>query len=439
MQSEYFTKLLYNKNFNKKPKLIAVPDNCKDGIDTVDSYSHIGKVFYEPDVTEAAFNVIIEYCLRLHDKPHEQLKLDTIFQVLYASQKYMIGPLKNECATCLIKNANSSNIVLFLSEAVKLRWSEMVEKLLAKLSKLIQKNNAETCFELIQSKCFMQLPHDMISRQFIKNDLFNVKEEILFEKCVEYCQLRCYNGNTQERKIEDEKQDVADLEATGDSESINSTNKDKPNWKSMMRSLFLFDIRFPLMDGKYFSEKVNDFKLLTKDEIIEVTFQMINKDYHTRAHEKCKFNNKKRSIDLYTDYQPYDLRMSSKYSGADNTHEALTSQDTSQGAGTNRGQHQWIEAQFSQTIMVTQVDVAAACGMRGDWSVHNCNGRWLQYFDISAGEWVNIKQVTGVKTRSIHNIEVANIETTRIRVTTAEKTDWLGLGHLRIKGMPIAV
>jgi len=48
---------------------------------------------------------------------------------------------------------------------------------------------------------------------------------------------------------------------------------------------------------------------------------------------------------------PYQLEMSSKYDGPDNTFDALQNFDTKRGAGTTSGRDQWIQATLKEKKM----------------------------------------------------------------------------------------
>ena len=114
----------------------------------------------------------------MHDKVN--LKLDTVLGTLYASTKYLMNDLK--------KNGNASNILIFLSSAIELGLNDTREKLFTKLNTLMIGENTDesekNCSQLIQSNDLLQLSHNIISKHFVKNDNFNVKKELLFEKCI---------------------------------------------------------------------------------------------------------------------------------------------------------------------------------------------------------------------------------------------------------------
>ena len=460
MQSEYFTKLLFNKNFNKKPKDV-----------TGDSHSHVEKAFYEPDVTENAFKTIVEYSHRIHERPH--FNTDTIFQVLYASEKYMMDHLTSDGAKYLLSNVNSTNIALFLSKAIKLQLNDIVQQLKKQLLKLIMNSDStEYYIQLMESNEFMKLPPDVISKYFVQNDYFAVKEEIIFEKCIEYCQMHCCNNEAKdssnpwptEKKTDDKKIELEDLKSVQRQQppflhadlrkGINADHDDKNDknglildWRSMMRQFFLFDIRFLLMDAKYFTETVKNLKLFTNDETIDVLCHMVNKNYVSSLcgsrKSKLMFSKKKRHWKdsyNYLDYHPYELRMSSQSTcdkdDVRNTYEALASNDNADVAITMYGLNEFIEAQFAEPMQIKQIDVAAVPGHLGGWP--RLNGAWLQYLDANSSKWINIQQIKDVKHYKIHKIKVKCIETTSIRVANVGQRACLGLGRFRIRAVPVS-
>ena len=91
----------------------------------------------------------------------------------------------------------------------------------------------------------------------------------------------------------------------------------------------------------------------------------------------------------------YELFMSSKYPSSSNTYEALQTDDITQGAGTNTGDQQYIEARFPHDVLVRKITLAGAQGMAGGWSNDNLNGRFLQY-SKDGNNWIELMKIEGV-------------------------------------------
>ena len=412
MQSEYFKKLLYNQNFDKQRKT--------DDSDLDSTYDHIAKVFYEPDVSVIAFDYIVKYCHLLHDK----LKIDkeNVMGLLYASKKYLLNDIKDACTEFMVNNLNVDTILVFIREAQKYGLED--DDIKTKIIKLMESDSDGTnCLKLLQSKDFLQLPPDTISEFFVKNDAFVVKEEILFERCIEYCKLHFNNeDNDDDHDDDDEKTLVFD------------------NWQSMMRKYFLFDIRFPLMDGVYFTEKLFGMQLLTYQEMTDISFQMINKNFYCaqneEKHGKSKFKNTKRQpVYVPPAYIKYNLTMSSRFDGPANSYAALMNENTTQGAGTNSETNAWIEANFDKKMQVTSVELAGAQGMSGGWNAGYINDRVLQYWNDDGNRWDNILAIQDIKDNQIKTIDIpGKITTTKIRIHSGNQT-YVATSRFAIKGV----
>ena len=131
--------------------------------------------------------------------------------------------------------------------------------------------------------------------------------------------------------------------------------------------------------------------------------------------------------------------MSRPHSRPPNTYEALITDDTTQGAGTQRDYNQWIQAEFSTIVLVSTVEIGAPSpNMKGDWGADYINGALLQYWNISTDQWIDIMQLTGFTDENIDKIKSfavgVGVETTKIRIFS-RKYSWLGVGCFKIKGI----
>ena len=339
IQSEYFNKLLYNSNFDQDKK-----ENGKH----VDScYDHISKIFYEPDVTKDAFNYIVQFCHQLHDSL--SITSNNAVGLLYASNKYLLRAISEECKHFLESDqVSKDNILGIICDLRKfgLASDDIGKVIEEKLSAIIQNG----CESLIDSEQFLQLPHDIISKYFVKNEDCDVKEEVLFEKCVEYCKIQTTKLNSRinvqnngDSAINIDVNDVKTDETLMQHDRDDSGTKMYDNWQSMMRSLFLFDIRIPIMSGVYITETLAGLKLLTNQEMIDVLSQMVNRSSTKEAskfigtHRKSTNNDSNKNNQSQDEYLEYTLRMSSTYDELENTYESLISDDAKRGAGTKSG------------------------------------------------------------------------------------------------------
>lgn len=94
---------------------------------------------------------------------------------------------------------------------------------------------------------------------------------------------------------------------------------------------------------------------------------------------------------------PWSLSMSSKYSGAPcvNSYEALVSNEHGNtGAATNSDSPSYIQASFSDKVIVSSITLSGITS--GGWSSSYINGAVLQYYDEKQG-WKDVLTVSGVQ------------------------------------------
>ena len=439
MHSEYFEKLIYNPHF-------------KQSSSDINPYPHISKEFYEPDVKPETFEYIVRFCHLMEDiKDKDSIHTNNVFPLLYASQKYLLNEISDQCKQYININASQSakTLLEFLCKSVSYGLTCMTQDLKEKLKNHI--STGDDCNDLLNSEAFLSLPLDIVLEYFVKNGNCNVKEEILFERCVEYCKVNTAKMDSladADLQSKNKKVSFLNSEQSVDQSTIyeNKENEEKQQnittsrdqrtrkksrkfspWKLMMRKIFLYEIRFPIMDGVYITQQLPKFKLLTKDETITILSQFANKNF--RANGVSLFPLKIRGIINIR----YKLTMSTKYSKPDNTYDALISDDTTRGAGTNKGDNEWIQASFDKMVNVKQVEVAGAKGMDGTWDCHHLNGSWLQYMNIDH-DWTDIIKLVNVENK-IKCIDV-NVQTTSIRIVR-KHNGYLGTGRFKIKGIKI--
>ena len=339
--------------------------------------------------------------------------------------------ITDECESFLSQNADSQHILEFLHKAVSLKLDNITSILSAKLHTLLRYHGEAE--KILESKFFLQLSADLISQHFLKNNRCQLTEENLFAKCVEYCQLHASIGNKNKNKRDSL---VASFEKTDEKDSMNGNNTDYNNisdWKAMMRSLFLNDIRFPLMRGDYFTDTVCDLNILTNDEILDVTFQMINQNYYHGSKKRCgnpKFNNRPRSREELA----FTVVMSTKYFPKkinDNRLHKWINVDRAQGISTGLAHRQFIQAKFSKRATVREIQIRPF--IHEKWDQTGINGNWIRYHDSSSNTWTDIAQITGVDCNNIKRV-FTNVQTTGIRVSTGDTFGYVSLSGLRIYG-----
>ena len=152
---------------------------------------------------------------------------------MYGSEKYMLHNLKDECSHYLQSSLDEECACFVLQTAHDLHLADLQTNAV----KFIL-NNGEHCLE---SKSFISLSTDCL-RLIIESDDLICKEEIIYQKIIEWSTNRCHDQNL---PVNDE------------------------NIRQVLgNSLYL--VRFPIMERTYFTENVSKKSLLSSDEIINI-------------------------------------------------------------------------------------------------------------------------------------------------------------------------
>jgi len=103
--------------------------------------------------------------------------------------------------------------------------------------------------------------------------------------------------------------------------------------------------------------------------------------------------------DRQPSYDDWDLHMSSRYIGSQNTKESLLDNEPDKtGAGTQGDGPQYIQVSYRSPMSVQSVELSAPCTMAKGWVYVNthCNGREIQFLNEKE-EWETILTVSGFK------------------------------------------
>ena len=152
---------------------------------------------------------------------------------MYGSEKYMLRNIKDECSHYLQSSLDEECACFVLQTAHDLHLDHLQTNAL----KFIL-NNGKPCLE---SKSFLRFSPDCLRLVIESNDL-PCKEEIIYQQIIEWSTNRCRD---QRLIVNDE------------------------NIRQVLGDL-LYLVRFPIMERKYFTEKVSKKSLLSSDEIINV-------------------------------------------------------------------------------------------------------------------------------------------------------------------------
>ena len=145
---------------------------------------------------------------------------------MYGSEKYMLHNIKDECGHYLQYNVDEERACFVL----QISHDFNIEDLKTNALKFIL-SSGEPCLE---SKSFLSLSSECL-RLVIESDNLMCKEEIIYQKIIEWSTTRCHDQNL----------------------PVN-----EENIREVLRNL-LYLVRFPIMERKYFTEKVSKKCLLT--------------------------------------------------------------------------------------------------------------------------------------------------------------------------------
>jgi hypothetical protein len=149
------------------------------------------------------------------------------------SEKYMLHNIKDKCSHYLQTSVDEERVCAVLQTAHDFH----IDDLRTNALKFIL-NTGEPCLE---SKSVLSLSPECL-RLVIESDDLKCKEEIIYQKIIDWSTKRCQDQNL-----------------TANDESIRQILGD-----------LLYLVRFPIMERKYFTENVSKKSLLTLDEIVKV-------------------------------------------------------------------------------------------------------------------------------------------------------------------------
>ena len=278
-------------------------NNDNEGLDDDDNDININattssdsrKCVVITDVEPKAFEFLQQYIYL--QKP--LMNNDLVVDVLYLSQKYLIKDVEKLCLSH-IKNVSDINITLLFISTMINKY-----KMIDESNKLLKKHkifsSSKSLVKTLKSKNFKYLPFSMIEA-ILKSDILHIKEEIIWQKCVQWAKFRSdTNSNVDDvilPQTQELKQDI-DFEEKLQLDDINNNNNNNNDSKSQEQELQLIDIplnncknpklfeeylkrvipyiRFPMMNKEYFVTRFcqdwnKNYKYLTKDEVLTILY-----------------------------------------------------------------------------------------------------------------------------------------------------------------------
>ncbi|KAK3106667.1 hypothetical protein FSP39_024838 [Pinctada imbricata] len=203
-----------------------------------------------PDIENGVFDVFLRYVYT----DNVSVTVDNVLKVMYVSKKYCVDLLTKQCKDFVKKNITNESACVLMDSASMLQEEEIYKLCLEKI-----KENAESC---IRSPGFTTLGKETL-KLITESDSLVIKEEVLYEQVMKWCDAEC---RRQQMEI---------------------------TWENKRNLLgeVLFNIRFPLMDSKFFAKEISEIELLTDKEKVAIMH------YHLlETPSKCSvFNHKERS------------------------------------------------------------------------------------------------------------------------------------------------
>jgi len=172
---------------------------------------------------------------------------------MYGSEKYMLHNIKDKCSHYLQSKVDEERACFILQTAHDFHLDDVQTNAL----KFILNSGVNS----LESKSFLSLSPECL-RLVIESDDLMCKEEIIYQRIIEWSTNRCHDQNM---PVNDE------------------------NIRQVLGDL-LYLVRFPIMERKYFTEKVSKKNLLSYEEIVNV-YQSFDDE------EITMFPRKKRNIE----------------------------------------------------------------------------------------------------------------------------------------------
>ena len=171
-----------------------------------------------------------------------EVRTDNVYGLMYASEKYMLDIIKNECKKFLTASINEEYACVVLQIAHTFHLEDLQKDALEFIF-----SHGKSCLE---STSFLSLSSGCV-KLIIESDKVSCNEDIIYQKVIQWAKQQC-------RK----KQHVTATKRkhkTGNDEQLRKVLGD-----------LIYLIRFPIMKRKYFTEKVSTKNVLTLKEKVEI-------------------------------------------------------------------------------------------------------------------------------------------------------------------------
>jgi len=228
------------------------------------------------DVTSDCFCFLRRYFYSLDPA----LSVENVSDILYASNKLQIEALQIAAKRFISEITGIDDIVLILANLHRLGLREQCDHTIS------EKKVFYDAAKAFESENFNLLPTELMIR-LLKWATFGrterLTEEVVFQKCVLWAKYKAQINRINQGQGPPENDIDEDSDASGEEAKqleqeqtehfyqTNTRNKGRAstNWKDLIQPL-LPEVRFPIMAGPYFADKVVNLALLTADDCTEI-------------------------------------------------------------------------------------------------------------------------------------------------------------------------
>ena len=391
------------------------------------------------DIDAKAFNCVLKHSYR--NDP--ELSPSNVAAVRRIADKYSISLLAEHCDAYFQTVMSSKTLCTLLSSAIKWKLEDWIQECGRFLS-------SWSAYDILESDGFLNMSFEAL-QTLLESDDLSANETSIWDAVLRWIDHRV----TVHEKEEKEYEGLESFDENKDFE-VNVMNRikrmDEMDEKceqiedriTLIKRICPF-IRFGLMSGKYFVEKVVSQNFLSVQEIADISCFI-----HWNGYEyKGRFSTTPRTPPLTL------LQYTIESSAEDELEDIgfLQSNDLRHYAyvANEATMDPWLEIIFESYQIPKRLEIAAP--LTADWGADDLNGCKLQYFvnayDFSEAseidedakipeelKWIDVMSEISVESGKIRRIEIRSgdlSETRRLRIMREGK-GYLAVGCLRIYG-----
>ena len=297
------------------------------------------------DIDARGFRVVMDFA---HCK-EPRITTNNVVTTKNICRKYQICSLSPVCDQHFKSKINQQSFFLLLNDSINYKMDEYVTQLKSAVNTELGQY-AEDMVKSVGFKC-MGLRAMTIFLQF---DELDITEERLWDAVLRWNE--CQNGKRKDRTPS------SSVRPSRKKRKLNDGSTELAQGDGGLLQVICPYIRFGLMSGTYFVDKVQPQKCLSKDDMLEIANYILCDD---KSNRKCgAFSVQKRmftTAEITGSMLPFKLKMLTTYAGTVGLHniaETLWTNDLKTGCATLRAHFNWIEADFERPVIILRMDIA---------------------------------------------------------------------------------